>query len=121
VLVTYRALARLALDEFKDIVTGTTFVGGTPASPNKLRLTLTDGSFLDIWLSTDGDYAYHWEQRRQRGRLYRWDNAPHHPHVGTFPAHFHDGDETTIVESHLSPAPEAALRQVLDFVRQRLI
>jgi hypothetical protein len=22
-------------------------------------LTLTDGSFLDIWLSTDGDYAYH--------------------------------------------------------------
>ena len=120
-LVTYRALARLALDEFKDIVTGTTFVGGTPASPNKLRLMLTDGSFLDIWLSTDGDYAYHWEQRRQCGRLYRWDNAPHHPHVGTFPAHFHDGDETTIVESHLSLAPEAALRQVLDFVRQRLI
>jgi hypothetical protein len=41
--------------------------------------------------------------------------------VGTFPAHFHDGDETMIVESHLSLAPEAALRQVLDFVRQRLI
>jgi len=50
-LVTYQALARLALDEFKDIVTSMTFVGGTPASPNKLRLTLTDGSFLDVWVS----------------------------------------------------------------------
>jgi hypothetical protein len=119
-LVTYQALARLALDEFKDVVTGTIFVGGTPASPNKLRLRLTDGSFLDVWLSADGDYAYHWEQRRQRGRLYRWDNAPHHPRVGTFPDHFHDGDESTIVESHLSSMPEAALRQVLEFVRRQL-
>jgi hypothetical protein len=120
-LVTYQTLARLALDEFKDVVTGTTFIGGTPASPNKLRLTFTDGSFLDVWLSADGDYAYHWEQRRQRGQLFRWDNAPHHPHVGTFPDHFHDGDEGTIVESYLDPAPEAALRQVLDFVRRQLI
>lgn len=63
-LVVYQALARLALHEFKDIVTKTTLVGGTPASPNKLRLTLIDGSFLDIWLSTNGDYYYHWEQRR---------------------------------------------------------
>ena len=119
-LAAYQALMRLALDEFKDIITHTIFIGGTPASPNKLRLTLTDGSFLDVWLSADGDYSYHWEQRRQRGRLYRWDNAPHYPHVGTFPAHLHDGDENTIVESHLSPAPADALRQVLDFVRRRL-
>ena len=119
-LGTYQALARLALDEFEDIVTGTVFVGGTSASPNKLRLNLTDGSFLDIWLSADKDYAYHWEQRRQSGRLYRWDNAPHHRHVGTFPAHFHDGDENTIIESHLSSVPEVALRQILSFVRQRL-
>lgn len=119
-LVTYQALARRALDEFKDVVTRTTFVGGTPVSPNKLRLTLIDGSSLDVWLSVDGDYAYHWEQRRQRGRLYRWDNAPHHPRVGTFPDHFHDGDESTIVESYLDSTPEAALRQVLGFVRRQL-
>jgi len=61
-LSTYQALARLALDEFGtqglNIVTRATFVGGTPASPNKLRLILTDESFLDVWLSADGDYAY---------------------------------------------------------------
>lgn len=66
-LGVYQALANLALKQFDDIVTGVTFVGGTPAIPNKLRLTLIDGSFLDIWLSADGDYAYHWEQRQQSG------------------------------------------------------
>ena len=123
-LSTYQALARLALEEFGaqglNIVIRATFVGGTPASPNKLRLTLTDESFLDVWLSADGDYAYHWEQRRQRGRLYRWDNAPHHPHVDTFPAHLHNGDENTIAESHLNPEPDDALRQVLHFIHQKL-
>jgi len=119
-LGTYRSIARIALAEFGDIVTGATFVGGTPASPNKLRLALKDGSFLDVWLSADGDYAYHWEQRRQRGRIHRWDNAPHHPQVETFPDHQHDGDEQTIVESHLKAVPEVAIRDVLDFIRQRL-
>jgi len=120
-LITYLALAHLARTEFQDVVTDTALVGGTPTSPNKLRLMLTDGSFLDVWLSVDGDYAYHWEQRRQRGRLYRWDNAPHHPRVSTFPAHFHDGDEATVVESHLSATPEVALRQVLGLIRRRLV
>jgi hypothetical protein len=119
-LGTYQVLARIALNEFADIVVSTTYVGGTPASPNKLRLTFRDESFLDVWLSAEGDYAYHWEQRRQRGRIHRWDNAPHHPHVKSFPDHLHDGDEQTIVESHLSGAPEVALRDVLGFIRQHL-
>jgi hypothetical protein len=120
VLEIYRTLAQLAQDQFSDICTQSAFVGGTSASPNKLRLTLTDSSFLDIWLSSDGDYAYHWEQRRQSGRMYRWDNAPHHPHLTTFPAHFHNGDEPTVVESHLNPTPEVALSEILTFVRQQL-
>ncbi len=119
-LNVYQALARLAANEFGDVVSEAQLVGGTPASPNKLRITLTDGSFLDVWLSADGDYAYHWEQRRQQGRLYRWDNAPHYPTINSFPAHLHDGDEDTVVESDLSPAPESALRQVLEFVQRHL-
>jgi len=118
-LHVYQTLVQIAQDEFSDIVSATAFVGGTPASPNKLRLRMNDGSFLDVWLSLDGDYAYHWEQRRQQGRLYRWDNAPHHPQINTFPAHFHDGDEATISESRLSSQPTIALRHVLAFVRKR--
>lgn len=119
-VAVYQALVALALQEFSDVVSDIGFVGGTASSPNKLRLTLIDESFLDVWLSTDGDYSYHWEQRRQRGRLFRWDNAPHHPRVGTFPDHLHDGDEATVKESHLHPDPATALRQVLIFIRQRL-
>ena len=116
----YKSLAQLASTEYTDLVIKAAFIGGTPANPNKLRLTIVDGSFLDVWLSADGDYSYHWEQRRQRGKLYRWDNAPHHPRVLPSPHHKHDGDEATIVESRLSSSPETALRQVLEFVRQHL-
>lgn len=120
-IAIYRALARLALNEYGDVVSFSSFVGGTPTSPNKLRLTLTDGSFLDIWLSVDSDYAYHWERRRQTGHVYRWDNAPHYPTLITYPAHFHHGDESTVRESQLNPQPEFALRAVLDFVREHMI
>ena len=119
-LAIYKSLSQIASTEFNDLVIETTFIGGTPFNPNKLRMTLMDGSFLDMWLSADGDYSYHWERRRQRGKLYRWDNAPHHPRVATFPHHKHVGDEATIVESHLSSSPETAFRQVLEFVRQHL-
>ncbi len=100
-LATYRALASIAVTEYADIVAETTFVGGTSASPNKLRLALVEGSFIDIWLSSDGDYAYHWERRSQTGEMYRWDNAPHYRQISTFPAHFHDGDESIVRESVL--------------------
>ena len=99
----------------------TNFIGGTPASPNKLRLHLVDNSFIDIWLSNREDYAYHWEHRRQSGRMYRWDNAPHHPEISTYPHHLHDGDEHTIVESYLDTTPEAALQEILNFVSQRVL
>jgi hypothetical protein len=119
-LAIYESLVRIAQLEYLDIVMRTSYLGGTSSSPNKLRLTLVDGSFIDIWLSADGDYAYHWERRRQTGQMYRWDNAPHHPTISTFPAHFHDGDETTILESSLSEVPAIALRDILAFVRIRL-
>lgn len=119
-LAIYQSLAQIALTQFSDIIVDATLLGGTPASPNKLRLNLRDHSFLDIWLSADGDYAYHWEHRRRSGRLYRWDNAPHYPKVETFPNHFHNGDENNIVASDLDDAPENALRQVLEFVRWHL-
>ncbi|NKQ34470.1 MAG: hypothetical protein HF973_02520 [Chloroflexi bacterium] len=35
------------------------------------------------------DYRFHWmDQNKQLRR--RWDNAPHHPEVATFPHHIHD-------------------------------
>lgn len=116
----YQSLANLALAEFSDLVISSQMIGGTPADPNKLRLTFKDESFLDIWLSEDNDYAYHWEHRRQSGKIYRWDNAPHHPEVSTFPKHFHDGDEITMTGSELSSDSQSDLRDVLKFIQQCL-
>ena len=119
-LELYRSLANLALAEFGGIVTSSQMIGGTPASPNKLRLTFKDESFLDIWLSEDNDYAYHWEHSRQSGKIYRWDNAPHHPEVSTFPKHFHNGDENAMIGSELSSDSQSALREILKFIQHRL-
>lgn len=119
-LKTYQILAKMAENEFDDIVTRTRFVGGSQISPDKLRLDLKDRSFIDIWLSSDGDYAYHWERRRQTGEIYRWDNAPHHPFISTFPDHFHKGNEYTVTESRLGTSQEDRLRHVLTFARQHM-
>ena len=119
-LEIYQTLARLALEEFPGVVTKVSFLGGTSANPNKLRLTFIDGSFLDVWLSHEGDYSYHWEHRGQSGKYYRWDNAPHYPNVSSFPEHFHDGEEKMIKESHIGISPEDALRRVFGFISHKL-
>ena len=116
----YQILASIAISDFSDIIFSTKFLGGTLSNPNKLRLALHDSSFSDIWLSIDGDYAYHSERRGQTGEIFRWDNAPHHPQINTHPKHFHKGDETSVDESHLNTSPEKALREILCFAREHI-
>ena len=41
-------------------------------------------------------YRFHWQH--ESGKLFkRWDNAPHHPEIETFPDHLHDGSEDYVV------------------------
>ncbi|WP_423244371.1 toxin-antitoxin system TumE family protein [Desulfofundulus thermobenzoicus] len=76
---------------------------------------------MDIWFSLKlkERYSYHWERRGLDGTMYRHDNAPHRrwEWVKTFPRHFHNGAEENVEESDLSPVPEEAIRQFLDFAR----
>jgi len=95
-------------------------IGGKSAQPNKLRVFLIDGSFLDVWLSEDNDYSFHWEQRAVRGLIHRWDNAPDHSEVDSFPHHFHDGKENKIMSSHLDADMRCAFKEVLGFIRIKL-
>ena len=115
---TYKRLAEVAITDFSDIVQGTTIVEG------KLRLLITDGSYIDIWLSEKkkGAYAYHWERRAIDGTIFRHNNLPDRDakKLKTFPKHFHDGREGAVEESELSDLPEEALQSFLQFARQRL-
>ena len=66
----------------------------------RYRIKLKDGSTIEITerLLEEGKkldttkYRYHWQT--QSGKLIkRWDNAPHHPEVDTFPNHLHIGTD----------------------------
>ncbi len=115
-LVDVERLREIAEVEFADIV-----VEAITPDINELRIVLTDGSFVDVWFSLklQSRYSFHWERRAIDGKIYRHDNSPHKrwESVATFPKHFHDGSETNVSESHLSEAPEVALREFLAFVR----
>ncbi len=65
----------------------------------KIKSFLKDGSVLFIreyMDETDRNYSYHWQDARA-SLIIRWDNAPHHPDLPTFPHHRHVG--TTIEPS----------------------
>lgn len=65
----------------------------------KCRAECQDGSILQIeesFIAGKNKYSYHWQDVQQR-LLVRWDNAPHHPHLSTFPHHRHES--SAVLES----------------------
>jgi hypothetical protein len=60
------------------------------------RVDFNDGSVLFIrdYLFMDGKrkYSFHWQDKSGALRS-RWDNAPHHRNIITFPHHRHHQDE----------------------------
>jgi len=48
----------------------------------RIRLTLFNGSFIDIHQNSNGRYSYHWECN---GEFYRFNNAPHFDEIETAP------------------------------------
>ncbi len=114
----YDDLERIALVEFGDTVINSQQIGRRAHTTLKLRLSVRDGTFIDVWLSPDGArYAFHWEQRAKRGLIHRHDNAPDHPYIATHPKHFHNGSESNVEESLIPDNPLDALRYFLTFVR----
>lgn len=62
-------------------------------------LKLRDDSVLHIFEHVDSNlhkthYSYHWQDKRKTTIL-RWDNAPHHPEIKTFPHHLHEEESVT--------------------------
>ena len=69
----------------------------------RYRIKLIDESLIEITERifeergglTTTKYRYHWQTGS--GKLIkRWDNAPHHPEINTFPDHLHDGSEENV-------------------------
>lgn len=61
-------------------------------------------------------YSFHW-QTADGKLIARWDNAPHHPQLSTFPHHIHEGAEEN-VQSHKAVTAADVLRLIEERLRQ---
>lgn len=97
-MVFLENLARIAEIEFSNIVDSTDMM------ETKLRIMLTDGGFVDVWLSKKlaNRFGFHWEHK-VAGLSYRYDNFPDikWSNVSTFPYHFHNGSQDNVADSSL--------------------
>jgi len=82
------------------------------------KVELIDSSFLFVkdYLFLDGSrkYSFHW-QKKEGQLIIRWDNAPHHQDVPSFPYHKHVDLESNILES-----PPVKLAQVLEYIHSQI-
>lgn len=85
-----------------------------------LKIVFIDNSILFVnevvtFYNTFLKYSYHW-QSADNQMIVRWDNAPHHPTISTFPHHKHISSNENV-----QPSSETTLTQVLDFISKTLI
>lgn len=115
---TFDQIRRIAEVEFADIVMQTDILGA------KLRVLLTDTSYVDVWVSRklSKRFGFHWERRHLDERIYRYDNFPdtNWADVSTFPFHFHDGDQDTVVAAPFAQTLEQGFREFMTFVQQAM-
>jgi hypothetical protein len=90
----------------------------------KLRLVLSDSSYVDVWLSRKlkGRFGFHWERRHIDGSFYRYDNFPNTNwrNVSTYPRHFHDGSQDNVVVSPFHQEISQGFREFMAFARGKL-
>ena len=80
-------------------------------SYTKLKIVFHVGSELharEFVSDTERKYAFHWQTKTGQ-LLARWDNAPHHPELMTYPDHKHIG-------THVEATIEVSLEDVLKVI-----
>ncbi len=66
----------------------------------KIKAELMDGSVLYIReFVSENEYSYSFQWQKNGNLLIRWDNAPHHRHLETFPHHKHVGSKDNVQPS----------------------
>jgi hypothetical protein len=107
------------LDE-SEIVTDYEILGFQPGESFyffKMRIILIDGSELYAreYVSEDTYlYSYHWQHENGEMRA-RWDNAPHHPDIESFPHHKHTHGKAMPEQSS-----ERTIADILQAIREKL-
>ncbi len=123
ILSVYNSLLELVNKEFKDICEDANIMFSSTGRAQKVRIYLIDNTIVDVWLSRDGRYSYHWSNKGVRDYVLRHDDAPHEKWntVSTFPKHCHEGSESNIVSSIIPDDPNDALRFFLQRVKEKIL
>jgi len=74
-----------------------------------------DNSELHVFEYVDSglhklNYSYHW-QNNEKKLIKRWDNAPHHSNIETFPHHLHDKND-------IKPTNEPTFVEILEKIEE---
>jgi hypothetical protein len=87
----------------------------------KIRATVSSTLTFQIWLNHNPHHTrYAYQLFSQGGTLLRWDNAPHHPRLGTnLPHHLHD-EQGQILPSLLQGDPLQDVPAVLAEIERHL-
>lgn len=88
----------------------------------RIRVLLVNGDILYLLERFEeadgriavGKYSFHW-QRADGSLIRRWDNAPHHPEITSFPNHLHEDDE-----NHVLAHEAVDIFQVLESIEKAL-
>ena len=111
-------LEKIAKIEFADIVVSTMFID------HKLRIFLTDSSFIDVNLSQrlPDKFGFHWECMNQAGEVFRYDNFPDPSwkNVSTYPYHFHNGTQGEVEAATFPLDVIKGFRAFMEFVRNKV-
>jgi len=117
-MTTLEIIRRIAQVEFGDIVTFSELLG------KKLRLYLSDRSFIDIYISQTikNRFAFHWERQHLDGKIYRFDNFPDTKwkKVRSFPYHLHSGSQNRVIKANFSQAIIAGFRDFMCFAQRNI-
>ena len=82
----------------------------------KINIRLIDNSILiarEFSSPKERNYSFHWMTKNKK-LIIRWDNAPYHTQVKTFPHHKHEDD--TVSESQ-----EITLEEVIQYIEEKLL
>ena len=116
--VTLDDLGHVAEIEFGNLVAERQPLG------EKLRLYLSDGTYIDLWLSRrlHERFGFHWECRHLDGTFYRYDNFPNTAwrDIASYPHHFHAGAQDTVISTPFATEPLAGFREFMRFVAAKV-
>lgn len=82
----------------------------------KIKARLIDGSILYIReFVSEEEYNYSFQWQRNGKLIVRWDNAPHHKDLKTFPHHKHVGSKDNV-----QPSREISLEDILGVIEKEI-